>query len=132
MNLLEHLRKSKFGKIEPIKKVKVVEPDQPNNEGDHRIFNMRPDSYSSYFAEFIRDNNLPVIRFHDLRHYHASWLYARGIPDQYAAQRLGHDIAILKSIYQHLGLDKQIEIDDSIRQMHKEKDTKKETRLTTD
>ncbi|GAB6154772.1 site-specific integrase [Desulfosporosinus burensis] len=132
MNLLEQLRKSKFGKIEPIKKVKVVEPDQPKNEGDHRIFNIRPDNYSSYFAEFIRDNNLPVIRFHDLRHYHASWLYARGIPDQYAAQRLGHDIAILKSIYQHLGLDKQIEIDDSIRQMHKEKDTKKETRLTSD
>jgi len=96
-----------------------------------RIFNMRPDSYSSYFAKFIRENKLPDIRFHDLRHYHASWLYSRGVPDQYAAQRLGHDIQILKTIYQHLGLDRQIEIDDNIRNMFdapKEQKNKKTTK----
>lgn len=73
MNLPEELRKAKFGKLEPVKKVKILDHDQPKNEGDYRIFNMRPNSYSSYFAEFIRANNLPAIRFHDLRHYHASW-----------------------------------------------------------
>jgi integrase len=94
-----------------------------SNEG-HRIFNMRPDSYSSYWAEFVREKKLPQIRFHDLRHYHASWLYAKGVPDQYAAQRLGHDIQILKGIYQHLGLDRKIEIDNNIRYMY---GAKKET-----
>lgn len=98
-----------------------------------RLFPIRADHYSSCFAELIRDNNLPHIRFHDLRHYHASWLYARGVPDQYAAQRLGHDIQILKSIYQHLGLDKKTEMDNSIRQMfNPKKDKEKETSLTTD
>lgn len=112
----------------------VVELKGQNEKTDHRIFSLRPDSYSSYFAELVRDKNLPKIRFHDLRHYHASWLYARGIPDQYAAQRLGHDIQILKTIYQHLGLDKQVEIDDNIRQMYANQnlDKKKETRLTSD
>jgi len=116
LNLLDGLRKSKTKK--GAGRENVVELDSgKNKKPDHRIFGMRPDSYSSYFAELVREKGLPKIRFHDLRHYHASWLYARGVPDQYAAQRLGHDIKILKSIYQHLGLDRQAEIDDNIRQM---------------
>jgi len=51
------------------------------------------------------------------------------VPDQYAAQRLGHDIKILKSIYQHLGLDKRVEIDNNIRQMFK---TSKEVEASND
>jgi len=90
-----------------------------------RIFNLRPDYYSGYFGELIDRKKLPDIRFHDLRHYHASWLYSRGVPDQYAAQRLGHDISILKSVYQHLGLDRQMEIDENIRNMFDEKSKKK-------
>lgn len=110
LGLLDEMRK-KNGVVVSIGKKK-----KKQNE-DHRIFNIRPSSYSSYFAEMVRLKELPKIRFHDLRHYHASWLYARGVPDQYAAQRLGHDIQILKSIYQHLGLDKQVEIDNNIRHM---------------
>nr|PZN08410.1 MAG: site-specific integrase [Caldicoprobacter oshimai] len=82
-----------------------------------RIFPIRPDYYSSYFAELIKKKGLPNIRFHDLRHYHATWLYEQGVPDQYAAQRLGHDIHVLKSIYQHLQVDKKKEIDESIRKL---------------
>jgi integrase len=50
----------------------------------------------------LQDKPLPEIRFHDLRHYHASVLYKSGISDQYAAERLGHDVIVLKKIYQHL------------------------------
>lgn len=83
-----------------------------------KLFDIRPDHYSHRFHEIIVKNNLPPIRFHDLRHYHATWLYENDIPDQYAAKRLGHDIQTLKSIYQHLGLKKEKEIDDKIRQLH--------------
>ncbi len=114
LKLLEGMRKPKT------KKKKNNQVVELNDNSDHRIFEMRPDSYSSYWAEFVRKKKLPKIRFHDLRHYHASWLYARGVPDQYAAQRLGHDIRILKTIYQHLGLDRQAEIDNNIRQMYNE------------
>lgn len=118
LGLLENLRKPKEKKKKKGQE-NIVELNQGKDEkADHRIFDMRPDSYSSYFAELVREKELPQIRFHDLRHYHASWLYARGIPDQYAAQRLGHGIQILKTIYQHLGLDRKTEIDDNIRHMH--------------
>lgn len=80
-----------------------------------RIFLMRPDSYSTYFGEMVADKNLPPIRFHDLRHYHATWMYNQGIPDHYAAQRLGHDIKTLKGIYQHLEVGVKTEIDEIIR-----------------
>ncbi|MCX8129390.1 MAG: site-specific integrase [Clostridia bacterium] len=58
---------------------------------------------------------LPDIRFHDLRHYHATILYKNNIADQYAAERLGHDILVLKKIYQHLELSTKKEMDDKVR-----------------
>lgn len=118
LNLLEDLKKSQMQVSDkPKKKSKVKKTEKENKEA--RIFDMRPDSWSSYFAKLVRDKNWPEISTHSLRHYHASWLYAQNIPDQYAAARLGHDIQILKSIYQHLGLDKRHEIDDNIRNLYK-------------
>ncbi|MBB6215633.1 integrase [Anaerosolibacter carboniphilus] len=89
-----------------------------------RIFPIRPDHFSSYFAKMVKTRNLPSIRFHDLRHYHASWLYKQGIPDHYAAQRLGHDIHVLKGIYQHLDMDVKSDIDNLIRSNFDEKKDK--------
>ncbi|MFA6071498.1 MAG: tyrosine-type recombinase/integrase, partial [Janthinobacterium sp.] len=83
-----------------------------------RFWSIRPDHYSSYFAELIRNRELAPIRFHDLRHYHASWLYANKIPDQYAAKHLGHDIRTLKATYQHIGADRHKDIDDAVRVLH--------------
>lgn len=79
-----------------------------------RIFSGRPDNFSSVFSEKMKYLGLPI-RFHDLRHYHASFLYKNNIPDLYAAERLGHDIQVLKGIYQHLGLDKKEQLDNVIR-----------------
>jgi len=80
-----------------------------------RLFTMRPDWYSARFRKLMDGLGLTDVRFHDLRHYHASWLYSQGIPDHYAAERLGHDINVLKSVYQHLGLQDRINLDDKIR-----------------
>jgi len=115
LGLLENLRKKQLKPKN--KKENVVEIEKIKE--DAYIFEMRPDSWSSYFPKLVVEKKWPKIRFHDLRHYHASWLYAQNIPDQYAAARLGHDVQILKSIYQHLGLDKRKEIDDNIRQLYK-------------
>lgn len=123
LNLLDAMRKPK----KPKKKQKKDQEQIVELGSDKQIFTLRPDSYSSYWAKFVRLKKLPDIRFHDLRHYHASWLYKRGIPDQYAAKRLGHDINILKGIYQHLGLDTEQEIDNNIRHMfgkNKEEETR--------
>ena len=58
---------------------------------------------------------LPDVKFHDLRHYHATILHKHGISDQYAAQRLGHDIMVLKKIYQHLELDVKKDLDQKVK-----------------
>lgn len=80
-----------------------------------RLFNIRPDWYSTKFRNMMDSLGFENIRFHDLRHYHASWLYAQGIPDHYAAERLGHDINVLKGVYQHLGLQEKLNLDDKIK-----------------
>lgn len=97
MNLIDEYRKQQ-GKIED------------------RLFNMRPDRYSHRFKELLNRTTLcgEDIVFHDLRHYHASWLYKNGMPDLYAAERLGHDIATLKQIYQHMDKSVKIENDKKI------------------
>lgn len=46
--------------------------------------------------EFLEDVSLagvPRVRFHDLRHSHASWLLRAGVPVQVVSQRLGHTSA---------------------------------------
>lgn len=69
----------------------------------------------------IQGKKIPKFRFHDLRHYHATDLYEKGIADQYAAERMGHDIRVLKGIYQHLGLEKKREYDEKVKRMYNAK-----------
>lgn len=81
-----------------------------------RLFDLRPDYWSEKFHLIIIKNNLAPVRFHDLRHYHASWLYKNGILDHKAADRIGDDIRTLKQVYQHIGVDDSTDIDEEIRQ----------------
>lgn len=84
------------------------------------IFTYNPHSFTKKYARIIRDTDeLPKVRFHDLRHYHASLLYKNNVPDQYAAERLGHDVMVLKRIYQHLGLEEKHNLDEKIKGMFK-------------
>ncbi len=85
----------------------------------HEIFTITPDSFSSKYSKIMKKNNMQGIRFHDLRHYHASILYKNNVPDLYAAERLGHDIWVLKKIYQHLGLEDKKTIDAQVKNLFK-------------
>lgn len=63
----------------------------------------------------IQDKPLPQCRFYDMRHYHASVLYKCGVPDQYAAVRMGHDVSVLKKVYQHLHAREESKMHDKIK-----------------
>lgn len=61
-----------------------------------------PDQLSAEFHIFARRNGF-TIRFHDLRHTHASNLLRDGVPVNVVSQRLGHaEPAITLNVYSHV------------------------------
>ncbi len=70
----------------------------------------RPSTLTSAFSAMIRKHNLPLVRFHDLRHGHVTHLLLRGVPLKVVSARAGHStIAITADLYGHLlpGADQQ-------------------------
>lgn len=49
-----------------------------------------PSETSKAFRKLIRKTKLPVIRFHDLRHGHATHLLRQNVPLKVVSERLGH------------------------------------------
>jgi integrase len=69
--------------------------------GSGRFLN--PESVSQLFDRIVRRTELPRIRFHDVRHTHASLLVAAGVPIKVVSERLGHaHPAFTMHTYQHL------------------------------
>ncbi|HET6497645.1 MAG TPA: tyrosine-type recombinase/integrase [Coriobacteriia bacterium] len=61
-----------------------------------------PDQFSAEFHTFARRRGF-AIRFHDLRHTHASNLLRDGVPVNLVSQRLGHaEPAITLNVYSHV------------------------------
>lgn len=107
--------------IDLLKSIKAEKPKNKKGEVDiqYEIFTQNPHSFTKKYTRVLNNKNLPKIRFHDLRHYHASLLYKNNVPDQYAAERLGHDIWVLKKIYQHLGLEDKKDLDNKVKNIFK-------------
>lgn len=62
-----------------------------------------PDTFSTAFASFIRRSKLPHLRFHDLRHSHATQLLKQGVHPKVVSERLGHSkIGITLDTYSHV------------------------------
>lgn len=64
---------------------------------------LNPDSVSAAFRDFMGKLPLPRIRFHDLRHSHASHLLRQGVHPKVVSERLGHSTTtITLDLYSHL------------------------------
>ena len=62
-----------------------------------------PNTYSGHFKLLLENKKLPHTRFHDLRHFSATYMLKSGVPDKVAAQRLGHSqVSTTRDIYQHV------------------------------
>jgi integrase len=64
----------------------------------------QPLSLTYEFARFMRRlKDLPRVRFHDLRHSHATQLLASGVHPKIASERLGHaSVGITLDLYSHV------------------------------
>ncbi|MBA4550022.1 site-specific integrase [Thermoactinomyces intermedius] len=61
------------------------------------------DYVSRDFGRLVRKHNLPPIRFHDLRHTHATLLLQQGEHPKIVSERLGHStITITMDLYSHV------------------------------
>lgn len=72
---------------------------------------MSPYTFESAWYRAVERSGLPKIRFHDLRHTHASLLLQQGVHPKIVSERLGHsNISITIDTYSHVlpGLQKQI------------------------
>ena len=61
---------------------------------------LRIDGICSWFAKWQEKNNIKKIRFHDIRHTHATILLYKGVDVKTISERLGHcDIQTTLDIY---------------------------------
>jgi integrase len=64
---------------------------------------LHPDYFRQAFERFVKKQALPKIRFHDLRHTHATLLLKAGVPVKVVSERLGHaNAAFTMTVYQHM------------------------------
>lgn len=64
---------------------------------------LQPRSLTHEWVRLIEKTELPRIRFHDLRHTHASQMLAAGVHPKVASERLGHSsIGITLDLYSHV------------------------------
>ncbi|MEZ5376270.1 MAG: tyrosine-type recombinase/integrase [Acidimicrobiales bacterium] len=64
---------------------------------------LHPETISQLFARQVTRLAVPAIRFHDLRHTHATLLIAAGVPVKVVSERLGHaNPGFTMATYQHV------------------------------
>jgi integrase len=64
---------------------------------------LKPVSVTHEWTRLLAKTTLPRIRFHDLRHTHATQMLAAGVHPKIASERLGHStIGITLDLYSHV------------------------------
>ncbi len=62
-----------------------------------------PDTFSTAFAALVRRSKFKHVRFHDLRHTHATQMLRQGVHPKVVSERLGHSaIGITLDTYSHV------------------------------
>jgi integrase len=101
---IEELRRLKRQQAEELLKLGVRQTADTllcnRGDGEPRI----PLTLTLEFARFVgRVRDLPRVRFHDLRHSHATQLLASGVHPKIAQERLGHStISTTLDLYSHV------------------------------
>ena len=86
----------------------------------------QPASLTNEFTYLVRRvKDLPKVRFHDLRHSHATQLLAAGVHPKIVQERLGHStITVTMDLYSHVSetiqSDATARLDEAYGQMPKE------------
>lgn len=84
-----------------------------------------PRNLLRHYERIIKRSGLPYIRFHDLRHTHATMLLQLGEHPKVVSERLGHSrVGITMDVYSHVMPDMQKDAADNFEKMMKLKSNK--------
>lgn len=96
--LIRHKVKQKYYKS--LLKNEYVDSDYVYTKDNGQLY--RVNTVTEQFKAFLKKNELPPIRFHDLRHSVASILYDQNVDVKAISELLGHsDLATTTKIYTH-------------------------------
>jgi integrase len=71
---------------------------------------VHPGAFSARFDALVKGAGVPRIRFHDLRHTHATLLLGEGVHPKVVSERLGHaSVGITLDTYSHVVMGLQEE-----------------------
>ncbi|MDN9011061.1 site-specific integrase [Brevibacillus laterosporus] len=85
-----------------------------------------PRNLLRHYERLIKGCELPPIRFHDLRHTHATMLLQLGEHPKVVSERLGHSrVGITMDVYSHVMPDMQKDAADNFEKMMKQKQPKR-------
>jgi integrase len=100
---LEELGRQKARQAEELLRLGIRQTDDMHVVAQIDGQPLMPQSLTHEFSRFIASNTLPRIRFHDLRHTHATQLLASGVHPKIAQERLGHaNIGTTLDLYSHV------------------------------
>ena len=100
---IEELRRHKAQQAEELLRLGVRQTDDMHVVAQTDGQPLKPNSLTHEFVRFIAGTALPQVRFHDLRHSHATHLLASGVHPKIAQERLGHaTIATTLDLYSHV------------------------------
>ena len=102
--VVEELRLARLRQAEELLRVGVRLSDQTHVVAQLDGQSLQPNSLTHEFVRLLgKSLTLPEIRFHDLRHTHATHLLASGIHPKVAQERLGHaSVGITLDLYSHV------------------------------
>jgi integrase len=100
---IEELRRHRARQAEELLQVGVRQTDDTHVVAQTDGQPLMPQSLTHEFARFIAGTKLPRVRFHDLRHSHATHLLANGVHPKIAQERLGHaSVGTTIDLYSHV------------------------------
>jgi integrase len=100
---VEELRRHKARQAEELLRLGLPQTDDMLVVAQADGQPLKPNSLTHEFARFNAGAELPRVRFHDLRHSHATHLLASGVHPKIAQERLGHaTVAITLDLYSHV------------------------------
>ena len=72
---------------------------------------IHPTTLNHKFNNLLKKNNLSIVRFHDLRHSHASLLLKEKVSAKVISERLGHsNVNITLNLYSHIYKETNMEV----------------------